>query len=49
LATILISSHDLGHVIEVCERIVVLDKGNVVKDIITSEETLNELETYFSV
>lgn len=48
-ATILISSHDLGHVTEVCERIVVLDKGNVVKDIITSEETLNELETYFSV
>jgi len=48
-ATILISSHDLGHVTEVCERIVVLDKGNVVKDIKTSEETLQELEAYFSV
>ncbi len=48
-ATILISSHDLGHVTEVCERIVVLDKGNIVKDIKTSEETLKELETYFSV
>jgi ABC-2 type transport system ATP-binding protein len=48
-ATVLISSHDLGHVTEVCERIVVLDKGNVVKDIKTSEETLKELETYFSV
>ncbi|MDV7186705.1 ABC transporter ATP-binding protein [Lutibacter sp. TH_r2] len=47
-ATILISSHDLGHVTEVCERIVVLDKGEVVKDIKTSEETLKELETYFS-
>ncbi len=47
-ATILISSHDLGHVTEVCERIVVLDKGNVVKDIQTSDATLKELETYFS-
>jgi len=48
-ATVLISSHDLGHVTEVCERIVVLDKGNVVKDIQTSQETLKELEAYFSV
>jgi len=48
-ATVLISSHDLGHVTEVCERIVVLDKGDVVKDIETSEETLKELEAYFSV
>jgi len=48
-ATVLISSHDLGHVTEVCERIVVLEKGEIVKDIKTSEETLKELETYFSV
>jgi ABC-2 type transport system ATP-binding protein len=47
--TVLISSHDLTHVTEVCERIVVLDKGNVVKDIVTSAETLKELESYFSV
>jgi ABC-2 type transport system ATP-binding protein len=47
--TVLISSHDLTHITEVCERIVVLDKGNVVKDIQTSAETLKELETYFSV
>ena len=47
--TVLISSHDLTHVTEVCERIVVLDKGNVVKDLVTSTETLQELESYFSV
>lgn len=47
--TVLVSSHDLSHVTEVCERIVVLDKGSVVKDIETSEETLKELESYFSV
>lgn len=46
--TILISSHDLIHVTEVCERIVVLDKGQVVNDIQTSEATLKELEQYFA-
>ncbi|GAA4309959.1 ABC transporter ATP-binding protein [Pontixanthobacter gangjinensis] len=46
--TVLISSHDLIHVTEVCERIVVLDKGVIVRDIETSEATLNELEEYFS-
>ncbi len=46
--TILVSSHDLLHVTDVCERIVVLDKGQVVKDIKTSEATLKELEAHFS-
>ena len=46
--TVLISSHDLSHVTEVCERIVVLDKGQMVRDIDTSQETLQELESYFS-
>jgi ABC-2 type transport system ATP-binding protein len=47
--TVLVSSHDLSHLTEVCERIVVLDKGAVVKDIVTSTETLQELERYFAV
>ena len=47
--TILISSHDLMHVTEVCERIVVLEKGDVVKDIETSTKTLKELESHFAV
>ena len=46
--TVLVSSHDLSHVTEVCERIVVLDKGIVVKDLETSKKTLKELESYFS-
>jgi len=45
--TVLVSSHDLIHVTEVCERIVVLNKGEIVKDIETSAETLRELETFF--
>ena len=47
--TVLISSHDLMHVTEVCERIVVLDKGDIVKDLVTSEATLRELEEHFSI
>lgn len=46
--TVLVSSHDLIHVTEVCERIVVLNKGEVVKDIVTSTETLKELENFFA-
>lgn len=46
--TVLISSHDLMHVTEVCERIVVLDKGDIVKDLRTSEATLKELEAHFT-
>ncbi|WP_276168580.1 ABC transporter ATP-binding protein [Zobellia alginiliquefaciens] len=45
--TVLVSSHDLIHVTEVCERIVVLNKGEIVKDIATSEATLKELELFF--
>jgi ABC-2 type transport system ATP-binding protein len=46
--TVLISSHDLLHVTDVCERIVVLEKGEIVKDLATSTETLKELEAHFA-
>lgn len=46
--TFLISSHDLVHVTEVCERVVVLDKGIITRDLKTSPQTLQELERYFS-
>ena len=46
--TVLVSSHDLMHVTEVCERIVVLEKGEIIKDIQTSEATLKELEAHFA-
>ena len=47
--TVLVSSHDLVHTVEVCDRIVALNKGEVVKDIQTSAETLRELEAFFAV
>ncbi len=47
--TILVSSHDLLHTVEVSNRVVVLEKGRVVKDIQTNETTMQELEVFFSV
>ena len=47
--TVLVSSHDLLHTVEVSDRIVALNKGEVVKDIQTSAETLRELEAFFAV
>lgn len=46
--TVLVSSHDLLHVTDVCERIVVLEKGQIVKDLATNEATLKELEAHFA-
>lgn len=47
--TFLISSHDLNHVTEVCDRIVVLEEGSSVYDIPTTSDTLASLEAYFAV
>ena len=46
--TLLISSHDLNHMTDVCDRIVLLEKGSIIKDTPKSPETLKELEAYFS-
>ena len=45
----MVSSHDLNHVTEVCERILLMEKGKIIKDIQTNSNTLEELERYFSV
>lgn len=47
--TLFISSHDLKHVTEVCQRIIILEDGKIVRDIKTDKETLNDLEKYFTV
>lgn len=47
--TTLISSHDLNHVTEVCERIILFEKGKIIEDMHTNENTLKELEAYFSL
>lgn len=46
--TMVVSSHDLLHVTDVCKRIAVLDEGRIARDEPTTEETLKTLEAYFS-
>lgn len=46
--TTLISSHDLNHVTDVCNRIILLEKGKIIKDFMTNDSSLAELEQYFS-
>lgn len=46
--TFLISSHDLNHVTEICERIVLLEKGKVIRDLREKAEMMSELEAYFT-
>lgn len=47
--TIIISSHDLKHVTDICSRILLIENGIIVKDKNTNAETLDELENYFNV
>ncbi len=47
--TTLVSSHDLNHVTDVCDRILLMEKGKIIKDIATNSSTLNELEEYFAI
>ncbi|NNE46981.1 MAG: ABC transporter ATP-binding protein [Rhodothermales bacterium] len=46
--TVIVSSHDLMHVTDVCRRIAILENGRIVRDLNTSEGTLIDLQRYFS-
>lgn len=46
--TFMISSHNLDNITDVCERIVILEKGKVVKDVQKTDTTLAELEEFFT-
>ena len=49
-ATILVSSHNLNHTTDVCNRIALLENGVVIRDIDNSAHTAEqELESYFNV
>lgn len=48
--TFLLSSHDLTHVTDICDRIVLLEKGRVKKDLKTDKEAMIlELDSYFNI
>ncbi len=47
--TVLISSHDINHVVDVCDRILILEKGVLVKDLKNTPEAQEEISAYFDV
>jgi ABC-2 type transport system ATP-binding protein len=49
MVTFLISSHDLNHVTEICDRIVLLEKGRVIKDLQEKDDMSDELNAYFNL
>ena len=49
-ATVIISSHNLNHTVDVCPRIVLLEHGVIIRDIINEDNSAEkELEDYFNV
>lgn len=47
-ATVLVSSHDLDHVVGVCTRVLVLADGRLVSDTPSTPDTLAELRAFFA-
>jgi ABC-2 type transport system ATP-binding protein len=47
--TNIVSSHDLNPITDICDRILLMEKGVIIKDIATNSSTLKELEDYFGV
>ena len=49
-ATVIISSHNLNHTVDVCPRIALLEHGVIIRDIINEDNSAQkELEDYFNV
>ena len=49
-ATVIISSHNLNHTVDVCPRIALLEHGVIIRDIQNENNSAEkELEAYFNV
>lgn len=49
-ATVIISSHNLNHIIDICPRIALQENGIIIKDIINENNSAEkELEDYFNI
>ena len=48
-ATMVISSHDLNHITDISNRVALIEKGTIIRDLQNDGSALAELENYFSV
>jgi ABC-2 type transport system ATP-binding protein len=47
--TIILSSHNLNHISDLCTRIALMERGKIIKDLKNSAEAMNEIEIYFNL
>lgn len=45
----LISSHNLNHLTGICQRVILLEKGRIIKDLSPPHDDLDEVERYFAL
>lgn len=48
-ATVIVSSHNLNHTVDLCKTIVLLENGKVIKHLTNDDNAESELQQYFSV
>jgi ABC-2 type transport system ATP-binding protein len=46
--TIILSSHNLNHISDLCTRVALMEKGKIIKDCIKTSENMKDIEFYFS-
>jgi len=46
--TIIISSHNLNHISDLCTRVALMEKGKIIKDYANNSDSMKEIETYFN-
>lgn len=46
--TIILSSHNLKHLSDICTRIALMENGKIIKDIRNAKEAMSEIENYFN-
>lgn len=45
--TIILSSHNLSHISDLCTRIVLMEKGKIIKDCKNTSDNMKDIESYF--
>lgn len=46
--TIILSSHNLSHIYDLCTRVVLMEKGKIIKDFTNTPENMKDIEVYFN-
>jgi len=44
----IISSHDLTEVIEIADRVLLMENGKIIRDVPCNEDTINQIRSYFT-